>query len=491
MAQPIITDGLISYYSLDGNVKDYYGNYNGEWVGNEQYDTGKFGKAAKFDGKSQIIVTPKLNENISISMWIYNTQSDPNTRTGAFATGDIEKNTTIRLNFFDGDVVYQNGIDGNTDIHFDKTKNWINKWMHIVAMIDNKKIILYVNGKKVVDSQTKYNFNHKNKIHIGYSQWYFNGLIDEVYIFNRALSEDEIKKLKNSYTNENIKITQIETSPNINLKTSGVFYSDLIYTDYEKEINKNNTIKLENSKYKFADIFITGTNLKIDNIDYGDGLKYFLGKSVGETINISGDIKENIIVYHNGYWDNLEDKSENKKFDINNYKSPVDYDKNYDRYVMVIDEEPYFEFSANIDKSNIAKNKNDFMNKFKIDFTIIKKDLNYLYDKFEETLYPNKCSLNYYIFYPYTDVATNYVEKSDKNHLFVKVVSANYCTAEGSKYDPVTFLSIRDGYLTQWHSKCINCGSSFSENNNKNFVTWMNKIIKPKTIKYYKIYSKN
>jgi len=184
-------------------------------------------------------------------------------------------------------------------------------------------------------------------------------------------------------------------------------------------------------------------------------------------------------------------KQKLKKFNINNYKSNVNYDKSVDRYVMVINNEPYFEFSANVNKTNVANNKNDFMNKFKIDFTIIKEDLKYLYDKFEETLYPNKCSLNYYIFYPLIKIDTHFVNKSDKNHLYVKVVSKNYCTEENVKWDPVSFLSIRDGYLTFWHSECDNCGGSFKDNNNPKHIKELDKIIKPDTIKYYKIYSKD
>jgi len=51
----IFGDGsCIATYTFDGNANDLCGNYNGTWHGTEVYETGKFGKAAKFDGNSWI-----------------------------------------------------------------------------------------------------------------------------------------------------------------------------------------------------------------------------------------------------------------------------------------------------------------------------------------------------------------------------------------------------------------------------------------------------
>jgi len=306
MAQPVITDGLISYYPLNNDAKDYSGNgYDGKWQGNEKY---KY-NSAKFDGKSLISFGIGKEKGISKGEFSFSCYFYSEDKKGVILSIGARTGRNV---FLLHPTMAEHYLTKKSEPYCDES--CINKWVHI-ALNQSKGIsTIYINGIKKVEFKSEVSFSSSQSVLIGADrddngnpQTGLKGYINNVYFFNRTLSEDEIKKLRDSYTNENInniKITYIETSPNINLKTSGTFYSDMIYTDYEKEINKNNTIKLENSKYKFADVFITGTNLKIDNIDYGDGLKYFLGKSVGETINISGDIKENIIVYHNGHWDN-------------------------------------------------------------------------------------------------------------------------------------------------------------------------------------------
>ncbi|GAG16546.1 unnamed protein product, partial [marine sediment metagenome] len=80
----------------------------------------------------------------------------------------------------------------------------LNSWQHVVGVLDNSDDVkIYLNGvEQSVSHNNEYAspVNKGEDVHIGHitgSSSYFNGLIDEVRIYNRALSENEIKQ---SYT---------------------------------------------------------------------------------------------------------------------------------------------------------------------------------------------------------------------------------------------------------------------------------------------------
>jgi len=77
--------------------------------------------------------------------------------------------------------------------------NPLNKWLQLVGVYSNNTVMLYVNGeKKDENTKTLTDFTLTENLLIGknpYDTYYFNGTIDEVRIYNRALSEEEIKML--------------------------------------------------------------------------------------------------------------------------------------------------------------------------------------------------------------------------------------------------------------------------------------------------------
>ena len=70
------------------------------------------------------------------------------------------------------------------------------KWHHFVATYDHAYIRLYINGVEQgtpIAETRNINWHGTSNQRIGFAQWYFNGLIDEVRIYNRALSAEEVK----------------------------------------------------------------------------------------------------------------------------------------------------------------------------------------------------------------------------------------------------------------------------------------------------------
>ncbi len=87
-----------------------------------------------------------------------------------------------------------------------------NNWYNVVITINNNDLKMYVDGVLRNQNNTFTLTNHPYNLNIGSNYWgernHFAGLIDDVRIYNRVLSQAEIKTLYNSY------------NPNIKMKTS-------------------------------------------------------------------------------------------------------------------------------------------------------------------------------------------------------------------------------------------------------------------------------
>jgi len=203
----IFGDGsCIACYTFDGNANDLSGNYNGTWNGNEQYDIGKFGQAAKFDGSSYINTGLDLNDNlVSLSFWINTIEYKDQFIMGTDDNSSTTRNFRILLWSSNGiDNELQIWFGGDTDCkeyytHFQIVpKNWYH--IYFVVDVNNSVSKIYVNGNLV---------KTMNDIYSGFdtlvigdagtasSSYKLSGLIDQVRIFNRALIEEEIKILYN------------------------------------------------------------------------------------------------------------------------------------------------------------------------------------------------------------------------------------------------------------------------------------------------------
>jgi hypothetical protein len=194
----------VALYQFDGNANDTGGNYNGTWVGTEQYDVGKFGQAAKFDGTNSVncgVINTTYDE-LWISFWMY--------WDGSYGTDGV-----MPIGFYKYDLWLRNGYFGwNTSaadiygIDFPASE-YANKWLHVVVNFKTGSYgdTMYINGVKQVLSQKMNSINSSDAViknvefHIsGYgdsNDYLFRGLIDQVRIFNRALTEDEVQQLYN------------------------------------------------------------------------------------------------------------------------------------------------------------------------------------------------------------------------------------------------------------------------------------------------------
>lgn len=221
------TKGLVLYLPMNGNALDAstFGN-NGTAVNTTPVSDrfGKAGKALSFNGNSSYIRIPastslNLIFNKSSSCWIYlpSNASVNNYSSILFKDEPVNNNTySMQMNQEAGYGVnrYKIGFafTSSTTNYGASTKqlytNFKDQWIHLAGTYDSisGKIKIYFNGV-VSDSTTVGNISSnpsnldlfigcaKNNSYL--SQTYFNGYLDDIRLYNRALSAKEVLSLYN------------------------------------------------------------------------------------------------------------------------------------------------------------------------------------------------------------------------------------------------------------------------------------------------------
>ncbi|EDN71345.1 receptor protein kinase [Beggiatoa sp. PS] len=209
-----LCEGLIAYYPLDGNPNDVSGNgNNGLEKGGVDYLAGQQAQAAHFDGVDNTIEIPDSSnlhfgtDSLSVSMWLNaNTfagkdRADEGIRflskngyPDTWWVTDILPNGQIQLAMKDSDGVRI--LDKKST-----TTTTTEQWYHLAMVIDraNSELRYYLNGTLDATHALSAFGDISIKGHaleIGSAIFNpFNGLIDELYLHRRVLTDAEIQKL--------------------------------------------------------------------------------------------------------------------------------------------------------------------------------------------------------------------------------------------------------------------------------------------------------
>ena len=200
---PIIFDifgdgSAVSLYEFEGNTEDTGGTYNGTDTLITGYVTGKFGNAVEFDGSTNqhIDFTPIniSSRTYTISSWVYRDSSGSGTAAGV---GIVQQNSGNHTNILD--IVPANGdvYIGNYNVVAGAVP--ASQWCYVVAVYRVDGCDLYVDNVKLMDNAPVAN-NYDDLYSIGNrrqanSDYIWKGLIDQVRIFNRALTAQEVQTL--------------------------------------------------------------------------------------------------------------------------------------------------------------------------------------------------------------------------------------------------------------------------------------------------------
>ncbi len=224
-----------------------------------QNESGRFGKCYSFsDGQSKLIVpyNDSLhfsgNDEITISAWVY-----PKSFSSAFTSSwVVSQGSEIMLRYYNTDAKVDfvlNSFSSNDRVSSSVGAIIENQWNHILGVYNGSQLMIYINGKinaSVNPVGTYGGINDSFLIGRSASNEYgVNGSIDEVMIFNRALTMQEISSLYNSSANSYYRnFTQLNYLTTYNFTAYSVGADG---TNNQTEERSVSTAKLESLSFSY------------------------------------------------------------------------------------------------------------------------------------------------------------------------------------------------------------------------------------------------
>ena len=298
-----LTQGLVGYWPFCGNANDDSGHGNNGTVDGATLTTDRFGNtnsAYNFDG---------INDNIglgnffnytsfSISMWV-----KPGNQNGHAVIID---NNHASSNNWVFQTISNFSNNGYNFINSNEVLLSTNNWNHVILSYSLGVVRVYLNGNLVTETPWSLNYNNSPSLFLGYWQAanarFWKGDMDDIGIWNRALTQEEITNLYNV----NQCITNITVTDTLIINVGQLSFNDPVTwannitiapnpASTHININFNNitnlnggTLKVINSlgqEVATTPITTSGTNSTMQLATWGGSGMYFV-----QIINPQGQI---------------------------------------------------------------------------------------------------------------------------------------------------------------------------------------------------------
>ncbi len=199
---------LFGWWGGDGDTRDYSPNaLNATQAYGPAYSVGKVGQAFEFDGIAQHFVEVAGNgppfdpgsAEFSVELWMRSRDSGANTYLVGKSLPDGGEGWDIRLNDNMIRLVGVNGWGFNLDTDASVTPN---TWHHVAMSSTTTLVSLYIDGvlkgtcprSSIIATANPLRFGHTTN----YGGPAFNGQMDEIDFFNRAITPVEIMGIYNA-----------------------------------------------------------------------------------------------------------------------------------------------------------------------------------------------------------------------------------------------------------------------------------------------------
>jgi len=240
-------ENSVACYLMNGNASDSCGDNNGTLVGYTTNNGTCNGGvtisegAMSFDGVDDSVSVPIGGLNISntsttshtFSLWVKNKGSfrtEMFSRTGTYASGYI-------TDWNRAELTIEDNLDHKVIITHDTIP--FDEWHHYAIIIKPSEINAYIDGSYIGNSTNPFTTEiNIDKIGEGYADQKLNGSIDDVRIYSRALTAEEIQNIYNSTslvhyysTTNGIINTSISSESKANITYLSEDYVSRTYTD--------------------------------------------------------------------------------------------------------------------------------------------------------------------------------------------------------------------------------------------------------------------
>ena len=198
--------GMTNWWGGDGNGADMQGTDDGILVGNTTYGTGMVGQAFSFDGAGDYVQMADVATGdfgagpFTVDFWLH---------ANAMAAGanyyllgkshpDGGQGWDLRLQDSTINVIGVNGWPAQYNFRTEPIIN-TGQWHHAAMVSDGTTVELYVDGELTGSISRQAISTASNPFRLGFTTNYggaaFNGLLDEVEIFDRALTPAEVRAI--------------------------------------------------------------------------------------------------------------------------------------------------------------------------------------------------------------------------------------------------------------------------------------------------------
>ena len=207
---------IVALYEFDGDPNDCVGHHNKTLTWEPSYQDGIFGKAINLDGAKSYIEIPQIGigyRQFSYALWFKANTAPEGVYAFIHTHEFLQDNTTdfvLMSEFLDYPYAVELAIHEWGETVWHPIENFVGKWRHIAAVYDGTSVKIYLDGrlanvslaralsKKVMLGSSligaiAWNVSDKGEpTEIGQN---FDGLFDDVAIFDHALSDDEVNQL--------------------------------------------------------------------------------------------------------------------------------------------------------------------------------------------------------------------------------------------------------------------------------------------------------
>jgi hypothetical protein len=200
-----ISSGLVAYYPFNGNTNDESGhNLHGTITGLTLIANrlGVLNSAYRFDGIDDSILLPDLSRfmdgnSMTVSAWVNQTGNKKST----IISNNSAFFTSLSMGIEQGGFGQYGVTSSHAEVQLNSQRILEGQWTHLTLAYDGYAAMIYFNGELFNSQSLVGKLNITQLFQIGHDAFlenndsYWQGKIDELRIYNRALSLLDIRQL--------------------------------------------------------------------------------------------------------------------------------------------------------------------------------------------------------------------------------------------------------------------------------------------------------